>query len=289
MNTKKIAASALLLALLLGLAACSSPSGNSSSDTPSAEDPVTYIELDEVLEAELYGIGFRNDDIALGLEVQKHLDDMIADGTAAAISETWFGTDALLKDQTFLEQNEASEEDSSLQAILDKGKLVVGLDDSYPPMGFRDDSNTIVGFDIDLAREVASRMGVEVEFQPIAWSAKEMELDSGAIDCIWNGMTITEERQGTMYFTKPYIANEQIIIVASNSGIASKADLEGKIIGHQAGSSSEDALMKDPVSEKVASVQTYEDNVTAYLDLQAGRIDALVVDSVVGRYMLSQD
>ena len=156
-------------------------------------------------------------------------------------------------------------------------------------MGFRDEKNEIVGFDIDLAKEVAKRMGVEVEFQPIDWDSKELELNSGKIDCIWNGMTITDERIANMFFAKPYIANEQIIIVPSSSGITAKAQLEGKVIGLQKGSSSLDALTADPVSEKVKEIVEYPDNVSAYMDLQAGRIDVFVVDSVVGRYVISQN
>ena len=179
--------------------------------------------------------------------------------------------------------------DSSWDDIVAKGSFTLGLDDAYPPMGFRDEKNEIVGFDIDLAKEVAKRMGVEVEFQPIDWDSKELELNSGKIDCIWNGMTITDERIANMFFAKPYIANEQIIIVPSSSGITAKAQLEGKVIGLQKGSSSLDALTADPVSAKVKEIVEYPDNVSAYMDLQAGRIDVFVVDSVVGRYVISQN
>ena len=179
--------------------------------------------------------------------------------------------------------------DQSLEKIKAAGKFIVGLDDSYPPMGYRDEKNEIVGFDIDLAREVASRLGVEVEFQPIDWDSKELELNSGKIDCIWNGMTITDERMENMFFAKPYIANQQIIIVPAASGITSVAQLEGKVIGLQKGSSSLEALTANPISEKVKEIVEYPDNVAAYMDLQAGRIDVFVVDSVVGRYIISQD
>ena len=220
--------------------------------------------------------------------MQKYLDEMIADGTAAQISQNWFGTDALFKNKDFLEESAAPADDKSLETIKSKGKFIVGLDDSYPPMGFRDDKNEIVGFDIDLAKEVAKRMGVEVEFQPIDWDSKELELNAGKIDCIWNGMTITPERIASMYFTKPYIANQQIIIVPASSGITSKAQLEGKIIGLQKGSSSLEALTSDPIGGKVKDIVEYPDNVSAYMDLQTGRIDVFVVDSVVGRYVIAQ-
>ena len=293
---KRIITALLAAMLIVSLAACGSkpaapaaPASSAAPAAPAAPAEETYVELEEDLGAEEYGVGFRNADIAFGLEVQKLLDEMIADGTAAEISNKWFGTDALMKDVEFKEDTAAPADDKSLETIKANGKFIVGLDDSYPPMGFRDEKNEIVGFDIDLAKEVAKRMGVEVEFQPIDWDSKELELNSGKIDCIWNGMTITDERIANMFFAKPYIANEQIIIVPSSSGITAKAQLEGKVIGLQKGSSSLDALTADPVSEKVKEIVEYPDNVSAYMDLQAGRIDVFVVDSVVGRYVISQN
>lgn len=279
---KKLICAALAVVMLFSICAC-------GGSKPAASAPETYIELTEDLGAEEYGVGFRNDDIAFGLEVQKLLDEMIKDGKAAEISNKWFGKDALLKDKAFLEESTAPAGDTSLDEIKAKGKFIVGLDDSYPPMGFRDEKNEIVGFDIDLAKEVAKRMGVEVEFQPIDWDSKELELNSGKIDCIWNGMTITDERIANMFFAKPYIANQQIIIVPASSGITKKAQLEGKVVGLQKGSSSLEALTGDPVGSKVKEIVEYADNVSAYMDLQAGRIDVFVVDSVVGRYVISQN
>jgi len=245
--------------------------------------------LEETLAAEEYGIGFRNEDIALGMAVQNALEEMIADGTAAEISKQWLGADLVLNGE-YKEDVTIAEDDDSLQKILDRGTLILGLDDSFPPMGFRDENNEIVGFDIDLAKEVAKRLGVELVLQPIDWNSKEMELNSGNIDCIWNGMTINEERLGTMFIPKAYIANEQIIIVGDGSGIETKADLEGKIVGLQAGSSALEALESDTATyESVKEVVEYADNVAAYLDLKAGRIDALVVDSIVGYYIIDNN
>lgn len=295
---KKIFCVTLATALALAMTACGSTSSVAAPTATPSETPVAssvvpekeaYIELTEDLGAEQYGVGFRNGDIAFGLEVQKYLDEMIADGTAAKISEKWFGTDALFKDKNFIEESVAPADDKSLETIKSKGKFIVGLDDSYPPMGFRDDKNEIAGFDIDLAKEVAKRIGVEVEFQPIDWDSKELELNGGKIDCIWNGMTITPERIATMFFAKPYIANQQIIIVPASSGITAKAQLEGKVVGLQKGSSSLEALTSDPIGQKVKQIVEYPDNVSAYMDLQAGRIDVFVVDSVVGRYVISQN
>lgn len=252
------------------------------------KEATSFVVLEETLDAEEYGIGFRVGDIALGLEVQKMLDEMIADGTAAEISNKWFGEDILLKDGNFLKEDAAPEGDGSLEAVLSKGTLVLGLDDNFPPMGFRDESNNIVGFDIDLATEVTKRMGVELVLQPIDWDAKELELSSGRIDCIWNGMTINEPRLENMFFTKAYIANKQVVIVPEGSSIKSVADLAGKTVGLQKGSSSLDALNKNlVVSEVKQPIVELPENVTVFIELKAGRIDAFVVDEVAGRYIIS--
>ena len=275
---KKILCALLALAMLLSLAAC----GGKSVEK-------TYIVLDENFGSEEYGIGFRNGDIALGMAVQEALNEMISDGKAAEICEKWFGADVMLQGD-FLEDTTVPEGDDSLQKIQDRGTFILGLDDSFPPMGYRDDDNNIVGFDIDLATEVCKRLGVELVLQPIDWDAKEMELNSGAIDCIWNGMSITDERVESMFIPRAYIANTQIIIVADDSGIKTKADLAGKTIGLQKGSASLDAFNADEATAaSVKEVVEYADNIECFLDLQAGRIDAFVVDEVLGRYILAQN
>ncbi|MVW73250.1 amino acid ABC transporter substrate-binding protein [Bordetella sp. 15P40C-2] len=167
--------------------------------------------------------------------------------------------------------------------------VVVGLDDNFPPMGFRDDKNTLVGFDIDMAREAGKRMGIVVEFKPIDWSAKEAELNGKRVDALWNGLTITEERKKNIAFTDPYMANHQIILVAASSPIQTKADLAGRVVGAQDGSSAVDAIKKDePVAANLKEMKLFGDNVTALMDLSAGRLDAVVVDEVVGRYLASK-
>ena len=130
-----------------------------------------------------------------------------------------------------------SAEDNSLEELKSRGEFVLGLDDSFPPLGFRNEANEIVGYDIDLAGEVAKRLGVKLRCQPIDWTAKEQELATGNIDCIWNGFTMTAERLEAMSFTEPYLDNAQVVIVRGDSGIKTLADLAGKTIGLQAGSS----------------------------------------------------
>ncbi len=188
------------------------------------------------------------------------------------------------------DNGEPANTDTSWQEIQDKGHFIVGLDDAFPPMGFRDENNEIVGFDIDLAKEAASRMGVEVQFQPISWDAKDAELDSGNIDMIWNAFTITDERLQSFLFTKPYIEDHQIIVVRPDSTIATKADLADQEIGIQAGSSAIEAVQADAATYETIkdSLREFDTNDMALRDLAGGGLEAVVVDEVVGRYYLSK-
>ncbi|MGL5512400.1 MAG: amino acid ABC transporter substrate-binding protein [Sporomusa sp.] len=171
----------------------------------------------------------------------------------------------------------------------EKKKIVVGLDDNFPPMGFRDDKNNITGFDVEMAKEASKRMGMEVEFKPIDWSSKEAELSGKRVDLLWNGLTITEKRKENILFSKPYMENRQIIVVMANSPIKTKADLAGKTIGVQEGSSSVDAIEKDAAAlQSFKELKKYADNVAALMDLKAGRLEAVVVDEIVGRYYIAK-
>lgn len=181
------------------------------------------------------------------------------------------------------------QEQAAAPAPVVATSIVVGLDDNFPPMGFRDEKNELVGFDIDMAREAAKRLGIEVEFKPIDWSAKEAELNSKRVDVLWNGLTITEERKKNIGFTDPYMENHQIIIVAAASPIQGKADLAGKTVGAQEGSSAVDAIKKEAdVAAGFKELKTFGDNITALMDLGTGRLDAVVVDEVVGRYYVAK-
>jgi polar amino acid transport system substrate-binding protein len=172
--------------------------------------------------------------------------------------------------------------DNSLQSILDKKKLIMGLDDSFPPMGFRNERNEIVGYDVDLAKEVAKRMNIELVLQPIDWAAKEQELNTGEIDCIWNGFTITEERKKNLLFTPPYLRNAQVVVVKGDSPVRTMRDLAGKVAGTQAGSASIDAIDDAPeFKASLKDIVQYRDFLTALMDLDVGGTDAVVIDLVV--------
>ena len=151
--------------------------------------------------------------------------------------------------------------------------------------------NEIIGFDVDLAKEAAKRLGSEVEFKAIDWNSKEAELKSGRIDIIWNGLDITPERQENMLFSDPYMDNRQIVFVknGNDQGIKAEADLAGKKIGTQAGSTAEAYIDSvESLKSSFAEFKTYGDYVSAFMDLENGRIDALVCDEIVGRYAMSK-
>ena len=174
-------------------------------------------------------------------------------------------------------------------ALKDRGTFVLGLDDSFPPLGFRDDNNEIVGYDIDLAKEVAKRMGVNFKAQPIDWDAKEMELETGKIDCIWNGFTITDDRKAALSMSFAYLDNEQVLVVRKDSGITTLEDMKGKVIGIQSGSSAQEAVDDNPdFKNGLADIVAFKDNITALNDLKIGGVDGVVMDSVVANYSIAQ-
>ena len=176
-------------------------------------------------------------------------------------------------------------------AATENKKIVIGLDDEYAPMGFKDENNQIVGFDVDLAKEAAKRLDSEVEFKAIDWNSKEAELKSGRIDIIWNGLDITPERQENMLFSDPYMDNRQIVFVrkGDDMGIAAEADLAGKAVGTQAGSTAENYIdSNSALKDSMKELKTYGDYVAAFMDLENGRLDTVVCDEIVGRYYLSK-
>ena len=178
-------------------------------------------------------------------------------------------------------------QDNSLQNVLDKGTLVLGLDDSFPPMGFRDENNNIVGFDIDVATEVANRMGVELKLQPIEWSTKEMELNTGSVDCLWNGLSIDDERKQAMDLSEPYMTNRMVLVVLNDSEYTDQAAVAGKTIGVQNGSTAEKILEESDFSKTIGNTIGFKDNVTAFMELETKGIDAIFMDEVVANYAIT--
>lgn len=180
------------------------------------------------------------------------------------------------------------EGDVSLSKVKEKGEFVLGLDDSFPPMGFRNENNEIVGFDIDVATEVCARMGVTLKLQPISWDAKEKELNSGNIDCIWNGMSVDEERARAMNLSEPYMKNRMVLVVLGDTTYMSQADLEGKKVGVQTGSTADKILAASELSAKLAETINFKDNVTAFMDLEVKGVDAVFLDEVVANEFIAK-
>lgn len=169
-----------------------------------------------------------------------------------------------------------------------RGTLIVGFDQDFPPMGFVGDNGEYTGFDLDLAKEVASRLGLEYKAQPVAWDSKDMELESGNIDCIWNGFTITG-REDDYTWTTPYMANKQVFVVANDSDIKSQADLAGKVMEVQADSSAEAALKENQdLANTFGQLLTTPDYNTAFMDLEQGAVDAVAMDVIVAGYQIKQ-
>ncbi len=202
---------------------------------------------------------------------------------ASQAAESVAETDAKAADET-----KADETTAAASGYVDDGVLTVGFDQDFPPMGFVGDDGEFTGFDIELAQEAAKRLGMECKLQPIAWDSKDMELTSGTIDCIWNGFTI-QGREDAYEWTEPYMDNSQVFVVRKDDGIASSADLAGKVVEVQADSSAEAALKDKPeLTGTFASVQTTPDYNTAFMDLESGAVDAIAMDVIVAGYQIQQ-
>ena len=185
---------------------------------------------------------------------------------------------------------EASSKESKADtaAIDADGVFTVGFDQDFPPMGFVGDDGEFTGFDLELAAEVAKRLGMEIKYQPIAWDAKEMEIESGNIDVIWNGFT-TNGRENDYTWSKPYMENKQVFVVSKDSGITKVEDLKGKKVEVQVDSSGEKALAENKeLSDSFAELITIADYNTAFQDLEMGATDAVAMDIIVAGYQLKK-
>ena len=204
-------------------------------------------------------------------------------GTTAKEAETTAAETAADTDtDTKAPETEASEAGAA------GGTFTVGFDQEFPPMGYVGDDGEYTGFDLEVAEEVAKRLGMEFVPQPVDWAAKDMELESGNIDCIWNGFTMTG-REDDYTWTEAYMANQQVFVVTAESGIKTLADLAGKVVEVQAESSAEAALKDDPnLTGTFGTLQSTPDYNTAFMDLQMGAVDAIAMDEVVARFQIEQ-
>jgi ABC-type amino acid transport substrate-binding protein len=300
-NMKKIISVALALMMVLSLCACGSKTAESTAtDTGTAaasgtEVGATYVMLKDPVSTEQYGIAFKKGATELATKVKEQLDAMWSDGTFKKIADTWGQglPDMLCYDEAKVVTPSGAAE---IKDDASRKTLTLGFDAEYPPYGYKDSSGNYVGFDIDLAKEVCSRLGWELKLQPIDWDSKDMELNSGNIDVIWNGMTMTG-REDDYTWIGPYVDNSIVVVVKSDSGISALTDLAGKNVVTQTGSSAYTALT-DPgengsndaniTLEKSFTVldQTADYN-TAFMNLESGVDDAVVVDIGVANYQIA--
>lgn len=193
---------------------------------------------------------------------------------------TEVGTDAAADETVELE------EEADTPASGDT--FTVGFDQDFPPMGFVGEDGEFTGFDLELAAEVAKRLGKEIVYQPIAWDSKDMELESGTIDCIWNGFTMND-REDSYTWSEPYMKNNQVFVVKADAGISTTADLAGKVVDVQIDSSAEAALNDNQeLAGTFGQLVTVADYNTAFMDLQSGSVDAIAMDDVVASYQIEQ-
>lgn len=177
-------------------------------------------------------------------------------------------------------------EKNSWEMIKEKGVLVAGLDDTFAPMGYRDENNKLIGFDIDMGEELGKRLGVKIEWQPTQWEGVILALDSKRFDIILSGMTVTEERQKAINFSTPYVNDGLVMVVKKGAtGFNTAADLKDKVVGTQGGSSGEEAVKKMEGLKDVKLYKTYPD---AFNDLQVGRIPVLVCDAMTAGHYLGK-
>lgn len=246
---------ALLLAaiMVMSMAAC----GNSAAETKTTEGNETQAPATDAKETQ-----------APATEAQTAADDT---ATTAAADET------------------QAPETAGEAAALDYDKLIIGVDDTFAPMGFLEENNELVGFDIDMAKAVGEKLGIEVEFQVVNWDMKEQELNQGNIDLIWNGYSITDERKEKVNFSNPYLDNDQVVVTMADSGITSLADLAGKTVAAQTDSSAVEAIDAHPdIAATFGNRPTFDTNDMAIMDMEAGRSDAVVADKVLLEYVVSR-
>ena len=176
-----------------------------------------------------------------------------------------------------------SGEDLSLQKVKDAGKFVLGLDATFKPMGYTDENNEIVGFDIDLAEAVCEKLGVELVKEPINWDTKEQDLSVGKIDCIWNGLSVSPSREEAFNLSEPYMKNAMVFVVPESSDINSVDDLAGKKVIVQNGSTARDTLAESQLAAnmEISSIAT---NVEALQQMDINLVDAVFMDEVVAQY-----
>lgn len=224
---------------------------------------------------------------------KKVLSVILAGVLAAAMAGCGSGDNQETSGKSASASSESSADSTSETGTgVENGVFTVGFDAEYPPYGYMDENGEYTGFDLELAQAVCDLEGWELEKKPINWDSKDMELNSGSIDCIWNGFTMNG-REDEYTFSVPYVDNSQVIVVAEGSGIETLSDLAGKVVGVQAASAALDLLQSEEeggqkaLADTFASLNEFADYNTAFTELQAGALDALAIDIGVAKYQLN--
>ena len=224
---------------------------------------------------------------------KKVLSEILEGVMAAAMAGCGNGdSQATSGKSTSASSGSSADSTSAAGTGVEDGVFTVGFDAEYPPYGYMDENGEYTGFDLELAQAVCDLEGWELEKKPINWDSKDMELNSGSIDCIWNGFTMNG-REDDYTFSVPYVDNSQVIVVAEGSGIESLSDLAGKVVGVQAASAALDLLQSEEeggqkaLADTFGSLNEFADYNTAFTELQAGALDALAIDIGVAKYQLN--
>lgn len=225
--------------------------------------------------------------MAAGLMVISSLAACGSGNSNSAPAETTKAAETKTETTAAESKEETTAEEKSSSAVeTATGKFTVGFDQEFPPMGFVGDNGEYTGFDLALAEEAAKRLGLEFVPQPINWDAKDMELESGNIDCIWNGFTM-QGREDAYTWVGPYMANNQVFVVNGDSDISTKEDLSGKAVEVQKDSSGLNAINDDAaLLASFGSLTEVADYNTALMDLESGACDAVCMDSIVAGYQI---
>lgn len=273
---KKILAMTLALCMIFALCACGQK-----------EEPVTYGFLEETLGVESYAIGFRMGDDELAETVSGAVQALVLNGTFDEIGKNYPDIkDYLCLTADGIDASTLPAEGSGDSSFTFKH----GFDLDYPPYSYLQDDDSVGGFDVELCQAVCAYLGWGYEAVPFNWDAKDMELNAGSCDCIWSGFT-KEGREDDYTWGITYSNNTQGILVASNSGIKTLADLKDKVVGVQTATSAAD-MLEDSQADLAATfkdLKIYETYTIAYNDLKAGAIDAIAIDMTAGAFLIASD
>ena len=275
---KKIIALLMVMCLSFALVAC----GDANNASTSYDDLMTVEGLD--LAVEEYGIGFRTGSDVVD-EVNKIIKELYEDGTLKEIAEKYELADNLVEPK---EVPSRAAGESDLEYIKANGKMVIGYT-VYAPMNYTDDKGEFVGFDTEFAKAVCAKLGVEPEFIEIDWDTKEIELNAKSIDCIWNGFTMTEEREENLDFSVPYILNKQVVVIrkADAEKYKDTASLKDARLVAEVSSAGETAIADDENLSQ-ANYTAVTKQTDALLEVKANTADAAVLDYTLANAMVGK-